>query len=58
VIAIMKDDPNVPALFKNLRAMRAYVSQRRAHDDVAAAVPAAWLSYRSWLDRHPFGAED
>jgi hypothetical protein len=54
----MKNDPDVPALFPSLRAMRAYVSEHRAYSGVADAVPAAWLSYRNWLGRHPVSADD
>ena len=54
VIADMRDDPDVPALFVNIKEMRHYLHSKGARPEALAAVPGVWRRYTSWLKRHPF----
>ena len=54
LIADMRRDPAVPALFGNIREMRAYLQRRGACPGALEAVPIVWRRYSQWLTRNPF----
>lgn len=54
MIADMRRDPDIPPLFHSAEEMRSYLSLKGACREALATVPAAWVRYRRWVDRHPF----
>ena len=57
LIAIMRDDPNIP-LLNSLGAMRHYARHRWPHDAaVQSLIPGLWRRYRRWQwDKEHCGA--
>jgi hypothetical protein len=49
VIADMRRDPNVPALFHHIDEMRSYLTLKGASIERLAAVPALWRRYSKWV---------
>jgi len=55
LIAIMRDDPNIP-LLNSLGAMRHYARHRWPHDAaVQSLIPGLWQRYRRWQYDHSEG---
>jgi hypothetical protein len=52
VIAGMRRDPNVPALFHHIGELRGYLRRKGASAEALAAVPILWRRYSQWLARH------
>lgn len=50
--AELRRGADIPGLFPNVAAMRAYLRSRGACPEALAAVPGVWRRYRKWLDRH------
>jgi hypothetical protein len=55
VIADMRRDPDIPALFKNIDAMRDYLRTKGACREALAALPIVWRRHQGWLGRNPCG---
>jgi hypothetical protein len=55
LIADMRKDETVPALFRNIREMRLHLQSRGACQEAIAAVPRVWRRYSRWLMRHAAG---
>jgi hypothetical protein len=48
----MRRDPDRPATFTSLKAVRAYVGFKSGYDRlVLASVPGAWRRYKAWRKR-------
>jgi hypothetical protein len=54
LIADMREDKDLPDVFANIGAMRAYLRAHNACSEALAAVPIVWRRYKHWQDRHPF----
>jgi len=52
LISDMRADPDRPATFDSLEALRSYVGFKNHHDrEVLASVPGAWRRYEAWCSR-------